>query len=351
MRFPRPIFLEAMGYEMAPIAVTSAEIEEQLAPVYERLRMPKGQLEALTGIRERRWWEQGFPWSEGALRAARKALAISEIPASAVGAVIYGAVCREQFEPATACRIAAGLGVGEDALVYDLSNACLGVLSGLLDIANRIALGQIRCGLVVACESAREINEQTIAELRANPQDRARWTQSIATLTGGSGAVALLLSDGSFHHYARPQLHSALCLSAPQHHDLCRWGVEGSDGAFALRQYARTDAIGVLKHGVALGLRTWQRFLDDAAWSAQEIDRVICHQVGGAHQREILQALALDPQKDYSSYAFLGNTGSVALPITAALAWEEGFLQADQRVAFLGIGSGLNCMMQAWDWA
>jgi len=36
--------------------------------------MPLGQLEALTGIRERRWWDQGFKVSEGALRAARKAL-------------------------------------------------------------------------------------------------------------------------------------------------------------------------------------------------------------------------------------------------------------------------------------
>ena len=32
------------------------------------------------------------------------------------------------------------------AAVYDVSNACLGVLNGMVDIANRIELGQIRAG-------------------------------------------------------------------------------------------------------------------------------------------------------------------------------------------------------------
>ncbi len=224
--------------------------------------------------------KRAFALSEGALRAARKALQGSGIPPQALGALVYGGVCREQFEPATACKIAAGIGLSDEAMVYDISNACLGVLNGLLDIANRIALGQIRCGMVVSCESAREINEQTIAELRQQPNDRERWMQSIATLTGGSGAIALILSDGSFHHYARPRLHSATCLSAPHLHDLCRWGVESDGTPFGLHQYARTDAVGVLKNGVALGMRTWERFLAEAQWRPESIDRVICHQVG-----------------------------------------------------------------------
>jgi len=42
--------------------------------------------------------------------------------------------------------------------------------------------------------------------------------------------------------------------------------------------------------------------------------------------------------------------GTVSLPLTAALASHRGFLQTGQRVAFLGIGSGLNCMMLGWQW-
>src|SRR5439155_10602577 len=114
-----------------------------------------------------------------------------------VDALLYAGVCREQLEPATACGVAASLGVSPGAAVYDISNACLGVLNGMLDIANRIELGQIRAGLVVSCETAREINEIMIERLLAT-RSMDLYRNSLATLTGGSGAVGVLLTDGSF---------------------------------------------------------------------------------------------------------------------------------------------------------
>ena len=55
MKYSR-VYMEAMGYEMAPVVVASDELEERLAPMYEELHIAPGQLEGLTGIRERRWW-------------------------------------------------------------------------------------------------------------------------------------------------------------------------------------------------------------------------------------------------------------------------------------------------------
>jgi len=157
------VYLAALGYELGPEVVTTAELEDRLAPVYGKLGILPGQLEAWTGIVERRWWQQGAGIATGAILAARKALANSTVRPADLGAVIYAGVCRENFEPATACAVADALGVRGDATVYDLSNACLGVLNGMIDIANRIELGQIRAGLVVSCESAREINEIMLA--------------------------------------------------------------------------------------------------------------------------------------------------------------------------------------------
>ena len=67
------VYLEAFGYEIAPVVVSSAELEARLEPVYEALHLSPGQLEALTGIIERRWWEEGYRLSEGAALAARRA--------------------------------------------------------------------------------------------------------------------------------------------------------------------------------------------------------------------------------------------------------------------------------------
>ena len=58
----------------------------------------------------------------------------------------------------------------------------------------------------------------------------------------------------------------------------------------------------------------------------------------------------LKPSSDFTTVETLGNTGSVALPITMARGVESGHLQKDDRVAMLGIGSGINSVMLAVDW-
>ena len=91
------------------------------------------------------------------------------------------------FEPATACRVAAGMGVSPDAAVYDLSNACLGVLNGMLDVANRIELGQGGRGDGRLVETAREINDidHRAGWLQAKSMDV--FKNSLATLSGELG--------------------------------------------------------------------------------------------------------------------------------------------------------------------
>ena len=347
MRYSR-VYIESVGYELAPIVVTSTELENRLKPVYDKLHIAPGQLETLTGIRERRWWKPNTPVSQGAIAAARKALAGRNITPQDIGAVIYAGVCRENYEPATACPVAAALGVQGKAAVYDISNACLGILNGVLDIANRIELGQIRAGLVVACESSREINETMIKGLLANPSMEL-FTTSLATFTGGSGAAAVLLTDGSFTPTRRPRLLGGVNLTEPQHHTLCRWGIK-ADGLENHIPYMQTDAVAVMKYGVELGKSTWDALLKELDLTTDRIDKVICHQVGNAHQKLILRTIGGAPEKDFTTFEFLGNMGTVSLPVTAALAKERDVLLPGDIVGFLGIGSGLNCLMLGIQW-
>jgi 3-oxoacyl-[acyl-carrier-protein] synthase-3 len=340
------VFLDAIGYELPTEVVTTQELEARLRPVYETLRLQEGQLEALTGITERRWWEPGYPLSQGAVQAARKALSASNVRPQDLEVLIYAAVNRENFEPATACRVAAELGISPDT-IYDVSNACLGVLNGIVDVANRIELGQVRAGLVVSCETAREINDVMI-ETMLRDRSMETFKKSLATLTGGSGAVAVLVTDGSFADEPRRRVLGGTTQAAPQHHGLCRWGLEGVLNA--VRQFTSTDSVAVLRYGVELGMRTWYSFLNRLGWASDMVDKVITHQVGASHRDTILKTLGIAEEKEYSTYPFLGNMGTVSLPLTAALAEEREFLRPGDRVGFLGIGSGLNCLMLGVDW-
>lgn len=347
MKYSR-VYVESVGYELAPIVVTSTELENRLKPMYEALHIAPGQLEALTGIRERRWWKPNTPISHGAIAAAKKSIQERNISPEDIGAVIYAGVCREHFEPATACQVASALGVKGGAAVYDISNACLGVLNGVLDIANRIELGQIRAGLVVACESSREINEIMIRQMNETPSMEL-FTKSLATMTGGSGAAAVLLTDGSFTPSRRPKLLGGVNIAEPEFHELCRWGIKTNSPEHHV-PYMSTDAVAVMKHGVELGKRTWDAFSSELDLSPDKVDKVICHQVGEAHQKLILQTIGISPEKDFTSFEFLGNMGTVSLPITAAIAKERDFLLPGDFVGFLGIGSGLNCLMLGIQW-
>lgn len=355
MKYTR-VRIESFGYELPPVVVTSEDLEERLMPLYKKLNLPEGQLKSITGIEERRWWEEGFPVSEGALAAARKALKGSSVQPRDIGTLIYAGICRENFEPATACTVAAGLGINPDAALFDITNACLGVLNGIVDIANRIELGQIRAGLIVSCETAREINDIMIEKLLAE-ESMEMFRTTLATLTGGSGAAAVLLTDGSFSEATGRKLLGGVTRAAPEFHDLCRWGLErilpaslAAPLAAHFTQFTSTDSLSVLKYGVELGLRTWWNFLSRLGWAKEQIDKVICHQVGSGHRASILQTLGIPKEKDYSTFRFLGNMGTVSLPLTAALAEERGFLLPGDRVGFLGIGSGLNCLMLGLEW-
>lgn len=343
------VFLTALGYELGPVVVTTTELEERLAPAYARLGIQPGQLEAWTGISERRWWEPGTPLSQGATAAAKKALAKAGLAAGDLGALLYCGVCRENFEPATACAVADGIGMRGGAFIYDLSNACLGVLNGIIEVANRIELGHIRAGLVVSCESSREIIEIALARMLNGTGGMDEFAPALATFTGGSGAVAVLLTDGSFPNLRGHRLLGAVSEVAPEFHQLCRWGLTpNAEGLH--EQFMATDSVAVLKNGVVLGQRTWKIFLGATGWKAMDVDKIICHQVGSQHQDSFLKLSGLPREKDYSTFRFLGNMGTAALPVTAAIADERGILKPGQRVAFLGIGSGLTCLMMGVEW-
>ena len=343
----RNVYLDAFGYELPPNVITSDDLEYRLEPLYEALHFQKGQLEAITGIRERRFWDPGFPMQAGAVRAAKKAMETAQVSPGDIGMLIYGGVCRDNLEPATACAVAHGLGLGSETQLYDVSNACLGILNGMVQVANAIELGHIQAGLVVSCESARQIIDITIDRL-LKTRDMGVFKKTIATLTGGSGAVAVVLTAGSLSSSGHRLLGGA-ARSAAVHHQLCVWGPDTGIPASGLH-IMETDSVGVLQNGVTLGIETFKAFHRELGWSDAYPDKIICHQVGATHQRSILDAIGIPKSKDFTTFAYLGNMGTVSLPLTAAIAHERAFLQVGDIVAFLGIGSGLNCLMLGLEW-
>ncbi|MFK7821199.1 MAG: 3-oxoacyl-ACP synthase III, partial [Planctomycetaceae bacterium] len=162
------VCLESIVHILPPHVVTSDDLEQQLAPVYERLSLPYGRLELMTGIRERRFFAPGTRPGDISAQAARIAIEASKLDRRHFGALVHGSVCRDQMEPATAASVHAGASLPANGMILDVSNACLGLLNGMLIVANLIESGQIHAGVVVGTETGRDLVEGTIDSLLSN---------------------------------------------------------------------------------------------------------------------------------------------------------------------------------------
>ncbi len=343
------VCLESIVHILPPHVLTSDALEQRLAPVYERLSLPFGRLELMTGIRERRFFEPLTKPGQVSVQAARMAIDRSGIDRQQIGALIHGSVCRDQMEPATAAGVHAGAGLPANSMILDVSNACLGLMNGMLLVANLIESGQALAGVVVGTETGRDLVEGTIDSLlRDASVTRASIKSAFASLTIGSGSAGIVLCHDSLSR-SKTRLLGGCVRNDTSAHNLCSGGV-ASDDHGDHRPRMETDSEALLHAGVELADQTWQATRDTLGWDNSDVDRVFTHQVGRAHRKLLLERLQLDPALDSPTVEFLGNTGAVALPMAVSIGAEEGRLQPGHRVALLGIGSGLSAIMLGLEW-
>jgi len=341
MRF-EDVCIESMAYELPPVSWSSEDIENKLGSLYERLRLPHGRLELMTGIKERRFWDRPILPSEASALAGTKVLAESQIKKEDIDLLIHAAVCRDRLEPASASYVHHHLGLGGNTQTFDVSNACLGFLNAMSLAGSLIQNKQIRRAMIVAGENGRPLVENTL-KLLLNPQlDRNSIKPYFANLTIGAGAVAFILCHSSLAHEDCPKILNAIVETDTKHSELCEGDATAEDGLAM-----ETNSEQLLIAGIGVAERAWKKFKSETLWDESTPDNIICHQVGRAHQRQLYNALNLDLDKDYSTFSYLGNVGSVSLPLTLAMAREEGLIKTGSNTALLGIGSGISCMMMA----
>ncbi|QDT88400.1 3-oxoacyl-ACP synthase III [Gimesia algae] len=343
------VCVEAVCCTLPPHIVTSDEIEAQLAPVYDRLGLPAGRLELMTGIQERRFFDPGTLPGIISAQTVNKLLDQCQLDRKFIGALFHGSVCRDQLEPATASGVHHAARLPPSALVLDISNACLGLLNGMVFIANMIEMGQIRAGIVVGTEVGRDLVEGTIHDLlHDDTLTRKSIKNDFASLTIGSGSAAILLCDRKLSQTGHRLLGGNFQTDTSSH-ELCAGGVEAQKHGDH-RPRMQTDSESLLVAGVNLAIPTWEQTKTTLGWQNSDVDRVFTHQVGKAHRKLLLEKLGLDPGLDYPTVETLGNTGAAALPMAWALGIENQILQEQDRIALLGIGSGLNSLMLGVQW-
>jgi len=344
------VCIEGFGYALPPRVVSSDELEEWLAPLYMRLGLCRGRLELMSGIRQRRFWNEGFLPSQAAALAGEDALKKTRLDRRDVQCLINCSVSRDFVEPATSTAVHRLLGLEDYALNFDISNACLGMSTAIQVLANMVELGQIRCGMAVCGENAGPLVANTVARLNDDKSiTRKALKGQFASLTIGSCAAAAIVTSREASR-SQHRLLAAAGYSDTASNSLCQGDTRGGGMTDDSAPAMETDSQELLHRGVAAAQRMWERFKQESGWNEQTPDLVCTHQVGKAHSALLFETLGIDAEKDCRTFPELGNCGSASWPVTCALAEENGRLKKGDRLAVLAIGSGINCDGLALQW-
>lgn len=334
------VAIAGLAHVDAPQTVTSDEINARLQPMLERFGVRVDVLKDIAGIHARRLWGSTEKLSsDAATQAGQLALADAGIGAQKLGLLVSTSVSRDFLEPSTASIVAGNLKVADTCQNYDVANACLAFINGMDMAARMIEAGEIDYALVVDGETADLAYEKTIERMLAPDYTEEQFRNELATLTLGSGAAGMVLARAALVPDA-PRYKGGVTRSATEWNTLCRGNLDRM----------LTDTRQLLIQGMQLAQKTFNAAREAMGWAAQEIDQFVVHQVSKVHTQSLIQSFGIDPQKVMTIFGEHGNIGPASVPIVLSKLRQAGRLNKGDRIALLGIGSGLNCTMSEVVW-
>ena len=333
------VAIAGLAHIDAPRRLSTDEINARLKPTLDRLGIKADVLKDIAGIHARHLWNEGVQASDAATLAGVKALADAGIDPDKVGLLVNTSVSRDYLEPSTASIVSGNLGLPDTCQNFDVANACLAFLNGM-DIASRmIERGEIEYALVVDGETADLAYEKTLERMTRADSTEADFKNEMATLTLGSGAAAMVLARSELAPGA-PRYRGGVTRAATEWNKLCRGNLDGMI----------TDTRMLLVEGIKLAQKTFEVARVKLGWAAGELDEFVVHQVSKVHTAAFTKAMGIDPRKVLTIFGEHGNIGPASVPIVLSKLREMGRLKKGNRIALLGIGSGLNCSMAEVVW-
>lgn len=323
----------------APNVISSESLDKKLEPVVERLGLKSGIIQHLTGIINRKFWDVGVQPSEVATEAAEKVLEKTGISGDKMGVLISTSVCKDYIEPSVASLVHGNLKLPSECINFDLGNACLAFVNAIGVAGNMIEKGQIDYALIVDGEGSRFAIEETMKRLLADGCTAEEFRGNFATLTLGSGAAAMILSNTDLHPDA-PKIIGSVSLAATEHNRLC----------LGQPDEMTTDASTLLTAGLQLASKTYNKVKEEFHWEEKKFAQYILHQVSHIHTLKLCKMIGIDPSLVFKIFPDYGNVGPAAIPIALDQYLQKNTVPSGERVALLGIGSGINCSMMEILW-
>jgi 3-oxoacyl-[acyl-carrier-protein] synthase III len=322
--------ISAAGAYLPPRRRRSDEVEALIAAASAPGVVPRGVVEKMTGIKERRLADEGVNGSDLAAGAARDVLRRSGAVPESVDLLIFASAGQDLAEPATANIVQQKLGTR--AAVFDVKNACNSFLNGVQVAESLILSGAYRRALVVA-------GEVPSRAIRWDARNRQDLRLNFPGYTMGDAGAAVLLDPGTGDR----GIFYREFLTDSRHWDIATVAGGGTmhprgDEFTYLRGDGRKLKDAFLEAGPAI----LRRALRQTGTTLEDYARVLVHQVSLPFLEDFQRAAGVPWEKIEVTVPQLGNMAAATLPVGYVQATAAGRIRPGDRVLWIGLAGGIS---------
>ncbi len=329
----RPRYAQIVGWGMAlpERVVTNDDLARMVDTSDEWIR-------SRTGIQERRMATSPKESTATlAVQAAREALRVADVPASALDLVICATTSPEHLCPSTACLVQDALGAPR-AGAFDLNAACSGFVYGLGQARALVVAGDADYVLVIGAETLTRFLD---------------WTDRNTCILFGDGAGAVLVAAS----HEPGGILSCVVGSDGSGAELLIVPAGGSAHPPTMETVAnrmhmlKMDGKAVFRFAVQAMADGTRDAVAKAGLNLADVDLVIPHQANvRIIQSSVVKQLKIPEQKVFINLERYGNTSAASIPIALCEAIQAGRVRPGQRLVLAGFGAGLTWAAAALHW-
>jgi len=325
--------IESLGVYLPPNSFSTTEV---LQGCKNEIRFP---LENITGIKNRRMAGQEEFALDLARKAVRDCLDRSRFNPSDIDMLICCGISRIDspktlsFEPNTSVQLKKEFGFS-NAIVFDVTNACAGMFTGLYIIDALLKTGAITTGMIVSGEYITHLTDTAQREIENFMDSR------IACLTLGDAGAAMILEKGEDDKLGFQEIQLQ---TIGQYSHFCI-GKESETGGWIMY----TDAVNMTEVGLKSGVEHAIKTLKQNHWSPYDFKHLIMHQtsktsLNGAVRmiNQLLNDKVCDDKNTFNNLENRGNTASTSHFVALMDGIHEKKINSGEKLVFSINASGI----------
>ncbi|MDC4204277.1 MAG: PilZ domain-containing protein [Candidatus Manganitrophus sp.] len=288
-------------------------------------------VEALTGIKSRRYADPELYPSDLAAIAAQDALNNAGMDANDLDVIIFCGISHDFDEPATANVIKEKIDA-KNAYVFDMTNACNGFVTALDSLDAMIASGRCESGMVVT-------GERALPYLNWDPKTREDFKLSIFGYTVGEAGGAAVMTRTRARDTRGIK---ARWFSSESNH--WRLALAGTlEGANSYNKFFRSDGLGLEKISIKTTPRALQEITEILGWTISDIDLVVPHQIPVSLTDNLYhKALGISYDKLIHIFPRYGNLATASMPVAVCEAIKLNRVKENDKILLAGVAAGFS---------